>query len=426
MSAIDGLKCDVLVVGGGPAGLAAAIALRLKGFSVTVADARQPPIDSACGEGILPAGVDALGRLGVSLSAADGFPFRGIRFVEGAGSVEAPFPRACGIGVRRTRLHALLTRRADELDVRLLWGTHIAKAGLSANPSGLIVNASGLTANASGLTANASGLTANPSGLSVNPSELLPNASELFPNASELLTNPSGLSANPSELFAIASGLSAFEWIVGADGQQSVVRRAAGLDAALSLSRRFGFRRHYRLAPWSDMVEVHWGARCQFYVTPVAPDEIGVALLTRDSHLRIDAALSEFPALSRRLANAACTSSDRGSSISTRRLWHVTRNRTALVGDASGSLDAIAGEGLSLAFLQAHALADAICAGDLRAYQARHRRLARRPLVMANLLLLLDRLSWLRPMIWRGLVLEPSLLSRVLAAYTPGGRLASG
>jgi len=348
VSAIDGLKSDVLVVGGGPAGLAAAIALRLQGFSVTVADTRQPPIDAACGEGILPAGVDALGRLGVPLGAADGFPFRGIRFIEGAGSVEAPFSGASGIGVRRTRLHTLLTRRAMELEVRLLWGTRIAEP----------------------------------------------------------------------------SSRSSFEWIVGADGQQSAVRRSAGLGAALSLSHRFGFRRHYRLAPWTNMVEVHWGARCQFYVTPVAPDEIGVALLTRDSHLRIDAALCEFPTLSRRLANAACTSSDRGSIISTRRLWHVTRDRTALVGDASGSLDAIAGEGLSLAFLQAHALADAIAAGDLRAYQARHRRLARRPLIMANLLLMLDRLSWLRPTIWRGLALEPSLLSRVLATYTPGGRLA--
>jgi len=343
MSSLDGLRGDVLVVGGGPAGLAAAIALSMQGLSVAVADARQPPIDSACGEGILPAGIEALRKLGIPLTCSDGFALRGIRFVEGAHSVDAPFPAALGMGIRRTRLHQLLTSRAAEVGVDLLWGTNIAPL----------------------------------------------------------------------------SDLSGFGWIVAADGRQSSMRRAARLEGGLTLSRRFGSRRHYRVAPWTDMVEVHWGACGQMYITPIAPDEIGVALLTRDSHLRIDAALAGFPVLRRRLANAECTSSDRGSNTDTRRLSRVFRDRTALIGDASGSVDAIAGEGLSLAFLQALALAPAIVAGDLRAYQATHRRLARRPLIMANLLLLLDRLSGFRPLIWRGLALEPSLLSRVLAIYTP-------
>src|SRR5438105_7308201 len=51
---IDGmLNTDVLVIGGGPAGLTAAIAARLKGFDVAVADAAHPPIDKACGEGLM-------------------------------------------------------------------------------------------------------------------------------------------------------------------------------------------------------------------------------------------------------------------------------------------------------------------------------------------------------------------------------------
>ena len=41
-------------------GLATAIALRGRGFSVTVADPAQPPIDKACGEGLMP---DALASL---------------------------------------------------------------------------------------------------------------------------------------------------------------------------------------------------------------------------------------------------------------------------------------------------------------------------------------------------------------------------
>src|SRR6267378_2491580 len=43
---------EILVIGGGPAGLAAAIAARKKGFEVTVADGAKPPIDKACGEGL--------------------------------------------------------------------------------------------------------------------------------------------------------------------------------------------------------------------------------------------------------------------------------------------------------------------------------------------------------------------------------------
>jgi len=77
------------VIGGGPAGLAAALAARQKGFRVIVADAARPPIDKACGEGLMPDSVAALGALGVSVDPAGSFPFQGIRFVEGGASVQA-------------------------------------------------------------------------------------------------------------------------------------------------------------------------------------------------------------------------------------------------------------------------------------------------------------------------------------------------
>lgn len=63
---------DVFIVGGGPAGLAAAIAAKEKGLEAVVADAGEPPIDKACGEGLLPDAVDALARLGVKISPSDG------------------------------------------------------------------------------------------------------------------------------------------------------------------------------------------------------------------------------------------------------------------------------------------------------------------------------------------------------------------
>jgi flavin-dependent dehydrogenase len=76
-------KTDVFVVGGGPAGLAAAIAARQRGFDVVVADPARPPIDKACGEGLMPESIRALRDLGVTFEPEQSFNFRGVRFVEG-------------------------------------------------------------------------------------------------------------------------------------------------------------------------------------------------------------------------------------------------------------------------------------------------------------------------------------------------------
>ncbi len=334
------MQTEVLVIGGGPAGLAAAIAARSKGFDVTVVDAAEPPIDKACGEGVLPAGVEILRRLGVQLSTDDAHPFRGIRFFGNGVSVEAAFKFGSGLALRRTRLHEVLARRASEVGVRLLWGTRV--------------------------------------------------------------TGASKLSCR---------------WLVGADGQNSRIRRDAGLDAARHKSLRFGFRRHYRIPRWTDFVEVHWGPRCQIYVTPLGPDEVGIALLSRDSHLRLDAALGDFPELQGRLAGAEVSSAERGAVTVSRRLRRVFRGRTVLIGDASGSVDAIAGEGMSLSFHQAVALSEALFTGDLRSYQAEHSRLARRPTFFASLLLSLDRFPALRRCVFRMLAIEPTIFAKLLARH---------
>src|SRR5712692_11410577 len=119
----------VLVIGGGPAGLAAAIAARMKGFDVTVADGAKPPIDKACGEGLMPSAMAALRELGVAICPGDGQAFRGIRFVDAATSVEASFSGASGFGVRGTVLHQKMVERAQECGITLLWNTPVA--GLS-------------------------------------------------------------------------------------------------------------------------------------------------------------------------------------------------------------------------------------------------------------------------------------------------------
>lgn len=331
---------DVFIVGGGPAGLAAAIAARLKGFDVTVADAARPPIDKACGEGLLPAALGVLQQFGIEISSDDGLPFRGIRFLSDSTSVEATFASGSGLAIRRTRLHEILTDRAAELGVKLQWGTRVTEPPTCC-------------------------------------------------------------------------------WVVGADGQNSSVRRAAGLDRANQEFKRYGFRRHYQIAPWTDYVEVHWGARSQMYVTPVHHNEVGIALLSRDPHLRLERALDDFPRLRRRLAGAPAASTERGAVTVSRRLRRIYKANTVLIGDASGSVDAITGEGLSLSLHQAVALTNAMAEGDLRKYEVEHRHLVQRPAMMASLMLSLDRFPSLRRGALRALAFEPAIFAKLLAMHAP-------
>ena len=105
------------MVGGGPAGLAAAIEAARAGLGVTVMEPRAGVIDKACGEGLMPAAVAGLAELGVSLPRSR--PFRGIRYVQGEQAVAGDFSAGPGLGVRRTVLHEGLRSRALELGVEL-------------------------------------------------------------------------------------------------------------------------------------------------------------------------------------------------------------------------------------------------------------------------------------------------------------------
>ena len=124
-------------------------------------------------------------------------------------------------------------------------------------------------------------------------------------------------------------------WIVGADGSRSLVRRWSGLEASRKRNIRYAFRQHYGVAPWSSHMELHWDSQGQIYVTPVADDEVCVALISRNPKLRLNEALERFPELKARLGGAHVTSNERGAMTATCKLKRVSRGNVALIGDAS-------------------------------------------------------------------------------------------
>jgi flavin-dependent dehydrogenase len=270
----------------------------------------------------MPDSLPALERLGISFRSQECHPFLGVRFLAADLTADARFPSRCGLGVRRTTLHRLLSERAATLGVELLWGTPVTDIA-----------------------------------------------------SSRVYVGNRSVGA---------------KWIIGADGAHSRVRRWANLDACTQRNGRYAFRRHYRIAPWTDHMELYWNPHDQAYVAHVTEQEVIVGLMSRDPQFRADEALRGFPELEARLRSADIVSVERGALAVTRRLRRLYRDNIVLVGDASGTVDPITGEGLGLSFHQALVLAECLKSGNLAWYQARHRRLSLRPLLMAGLMLTLD------------------------------------
>jgi flavin-dependent dehydrogenase len=149
-----------------------------------------------------------------------------------------------------------------------------------------------------------------------------------------------------------ANGLRA-GWLLAADGLHSTVRRLAGLERpAPRARRRFGLTRHYATPPWSDLIEIHWADRAEAYVTPLAPGLVGVSILGAP-RTDFDETVAGIPGLAARLAGLPSTTGLRGAGPFRQRAARPSSGRVLLVGDASGYVDAITGEGLRLGFDQA-------------------------------------------------------------------------
>jgi flavin-dependent dehydrogenase len=316
---------DLLVAGGGPAGLATAILGARAGLEVVVIERRHGPVDKACGEGLMPHAVSLLQRLGVE---APGKPFRGITYIDGRRSVTGLFRGGAGRGVRRTALHAGLLEAASAAGVRIEHGD-------------------------------------------VGP-----------------------VSQNATSVHC--SGFHT-RYLAAADGLHSPIRTALGLARPSGGPRRWGIRRHHLMTPWSDCVEVYWSGDAEAYVTPVADDCVGVAVLTSRKG-GFDEHLASFPALQERVRGAG-HGPDRAAGPLRQKVSSRSAGRVLLVGDAAGYVDALTGEGLGIAFSAAQLLVESVVGDRPQDYDRRWRRMSRRYRLMTAAVLHASAMPALRPRI---------------------------
>jgi 2-polyprenyl-6-methoxyphenol hydroxylase-like FAD-dependent oxidoreductase len=315
--------------------------------------------------------VKALEALGVrkSLSAEDAAPFRGIRYLQESGTaLDAPFRHGEGLGIRRIALHRALLLAAQS-------------AGAQCRER-----------------------------MAVREVAVLGDGVRLETDAGEVKCR----------------------FLVCADGLASPLREKLGLAGRGVSTRRYGVRRHFSLSPWSDRVEVHWGAGVEAYVTPAGARRVGIALLWDTRAHRDGASFAEllggFPHLVERLSGAPADSEVLGKGP----LWHIARStvasRVALLGDAAGYVDALTGEGLSLGFHSAAKLTAELDAAlrrnrealPLLEYARWHSEAYRRYSRTAGCALVLARRPHLRRALFSAAARVPGIFSRVVnAALTP-------
>ncbi|MEP6800002.1 MAG: NAD(P)/FAD-dependent oxidoreductase [Lapillicoccus sp.] len=353
---------DLLVVGGGPVGLATALYAARSGLQVSVLERREGQLDKACGEGLMPGALAALADLGVSPTGA---PITGITYVSGGRRATASFREGLGRGVRRTVLHDALAEAAAAAGITVVRGV----------------------------------------------------ARSVAQDRDRVLV---GVAGEDAPLCA--------HHVVGADGLHSLVRSAVApttpssrpartspghQTAQLRGRSRHGLRRHYALAPWSDTVEVHWGEHAEAYVTPIDDDTVGVAVLTREQ-ASFDALIATFPELGQRLEGAQPTTAVRGAGPFRQRSARRVVGHVLLVGDASGYVDALTGEGLALGLTQARRAVAAIVAGTPAAYERSWRQVSRRPNALTAGLELATRSQLVRRAIVPAASAAPWLFSTIV------------
>ena len=355
---------DIVVVGGGPAGLAVAIVAAEQGLSVIVIERRDCSPDKACGEGVLPPGVKALERLGIAnrFDRSTSYPFAGIRFIQEDGSAAESQMPASGLGIRRTLLVEALARRAEELGAVLQHRRSV--------------------------------------------------------NRVQANSNEAAVDTTHGKIFG--------RLVVAADGLHSQLRKASGLDAPPSRRRRLALRQHYKIRPWTNFVEVYLDDKGEAVVTPVSDESVGINFVWEDGVIeqpRIPVLKGRFPALIARLGDAPPISSIRGAGPMARAATRRNSDRIVLVGDAAGFVDSISGDGLSIAFNSALILGKHLpeilklnaTKESMQAYENEARRLYRGYWLVTNGLLMVARHPRARRTIINSLRRHPGIFRELMS-----------
>ena len=313
----------------------------MAGKSVVLIERGQAAVDKACGEGVMPPGLAHLRRIGVEIPESGSHPFKGIRYRDGEVVAEADFLEGPGLGIRRLVLSEQLRNRAIDLGVDL-------RAGVEA-------------------------LEFTETGEDV-----------------ALMTTRGAVRGR---------------YLVAADGLHSQLRKWAGIPTHVGPGRRLGIRRHFAVRPWSDHVEVWWADGVEAYVTPVGPEQVGVAFLWSGARGNYELFLERFPELAGRLRNPS--SAIRGAGPFDVQVAQRRKGRVLLVGDAAGYVDAITGEGLNLGFEAAEALVHCTLAGRPEDYEGAWQAVYRRHRLLTRLLLWVANRPWLRRRVVRALAASP-------------------
>lgn len=297
---------DVLIVGGGPAGSSLAILLGRQGISVELFERSRFPKEKPCGEGLMPAGVAVLERMGLA-GMVGGIPFFGVRYHANGTVATGRFPSnghpVAGTAQRRSRFdHALFQAAA-------------ATANVTAR-TGMAVDA------------------------------LLREGDHV-----------TGVVAAGKPYRA--------RLVVGADGAQSRMRSLLGWNLP-QRRKRVGMRAHFRLAPGqppSEFVDIFVGAGHELYVTLLPENELLVAALAGPEALGESAAQAfhrwsrQHRALAARLEGAEQITDLLTTSPLSGKSRHGIAPGVVLLGDAAGFCDPVTGGGMAQALVTAETLA---------------------------------------------------------------------
>jgi 2-polyprenyl-6-methoxyphenol hydroxylase-like FAD-dependent oxidoreductase len=308
-----GAEAEVVVAGGGVAGSALAILLGRAGRQVTLFEQHRFPREKACAEGIMPAGVGVLDRLGL-LPAIAGAPLAGIRYrsrdASGERQVEALFPPG-----PRAPAHGLAQRRSV-LDTRLL--------------------------------------------------ETARRTPGVTVHEGQGVDGPL-IEHGRVRGVVVAGQPCRAALVVAADGPRSVLRRRVDLDPPAPRRPRIGVRRHFRLAPGQGApshVEIFLAEGHELYLTPLPTGEISLALLAeredfdRKADTYFQRAAARIPRLRALLEGAEPVSELAGRTPLAARARRGWMPGLVLLGDAAAALDPVTGAGMAQALVSAELLAD--------------------------------------------------------------------